>query len=58
MTETEVASLLSRTKPASVRGHIEIFKTTTIFDATATNPEWLGEEPDRVKRLIPQVEWE
>jgi aryl-alcohol dehydrogenase-like predicted oxidoreductase len=58
MTEEEVAFLLSRTKPASVRGHIEIFKTTTIFDATATNPEWLGEEPDRVKRLIPQVEWE
>jgi hypothetical protein len=58
MTAVDVASLLARTKPASVQGRIEIFKTTTIFDATATNPEWLGEEPDRVKRMIPQVDWE
>jgi aryl-alcohol dehydrogenase-like predicted oxidoreductase len=58
MTEAEVAELLTRTRPASVRGKLELFKTTSIFDATATNPDWLGEEPERVKRLIPQVDWE
>jgi len=30
------------------------FKTMSIFDATATHPEWLGEEPERVQQLMPQ----
>jgi hypothetical protein len=34
-------------------GEYELFKTTSIFDSTATNPSWLREEPQRVKQLMP-----
>lgn len=27
-------------------------KTTSIFDATALNPAWLGEEPERVRQIF------
>ena len=52
MTDAQRSALLAKTaKPAS-RGEFELFKTTSIFDATATNPEWLGEEPARVQQMI------
>ncbi len=52
MSDQEVTSLLARTaKPAS-RGEFEPFKTTSIFDGTAANPDWLGDEPARVQALI------
>jgi predicted aldo/keto reductase-like oxidoreductase len=52
MSDQEVTSLLGRTaKPAS-RGEFEPFKTTSIFDGTAANPDWLGDEPARVQALI------
>ena len=35
------------------KGEFELFKTTSIFDSTATNPEWLGEESERVQRVMP-----
>ncbi len=53
MTEAEVAALLAKTARAAARGEFEPFKTTSIFDATAMNPAWLGEEPKRVQQLIP-----
>jgi predicted aldo/keto reductase-like oxidoreductase len=56
MRPDEVAALLSRTKQAASRGKFEPFKTTTIFDATTTNPDWLGEEPERVRRMIKQLD--
>jgi aryl-alcohol dehydrogenase-like predicted oxidoreductase len=56
MSEAEVTALLARTRQAATRGKFEPFKTSTIFDATATNPDWLGEEPERVKRLITQIQ--
>ena len=55
MSGQEIASVLARTRDTALRGRFEPFKTTTIFDATTTNPEWLGEEPERVKRMIPQI---
>ncbi|HEX9400166.1 MAG TPA: aldo/keto reductase [Anaeromyxobacter sp.] len=54
MTPAEVGALLARTATAASRGEFEPFKTTSIFDATATHPEWLGEEPERVQQLMPQ----
>ncbi len=36
------AALLGRTQPAALDGATELFKTTTHFDATAQNPNWLG----------------
>lgn len=48
-----VAALLAKTAKAAARGEFEPFKTSSIFDATASNPEWLGEEPKRKSDLMP-----
>ena len=53
MTESDRRQLLARTAPAAARGEFEPFKTTSIFDATAQNPSWLGEEPERIRQLVP-----
>jgi len=53
MGQAEVRALLARTAKAASKGEFEPFKTTSIFDATASNPEWLGEEPERVQRVMP-----
>ena len=42
MTGPEVAALLARTKAAAADGQYERFKTTTQFDGTSQNPQWLG----------------
>ncbi len=42
MSETEVASLSARTARAGAEGKYELFKTTTNFDGTVANPQWLG----------------
>lgn len=36
------AALLARTAQAAATGNFEKFKTTSVFDATAHHPEWLG----------------
>jgi aryl-alcohol dehydrogenase-like predicted oxidoreductase len=51
MSSREVASLLAKTLEAAKTGEFEPFKTTSLFDGTARNPEWLGEEPQRVQEL-------
>jgi aryl-alcohol dehydrogenase-like predicted oxidoreductase len=53
MSEAQVQSLLAKTAAAAARGEFEPFKTTSIFDGTAQHPEWLGEEPQRVRELMP-----
>jgi aryl-alcohol dehydrogenase-like predicted oxidoreductase len=53
MSAEEVRTLLARTRPAASRGEYELFKTTSIFDSTATHPEWLGEEAARVREMMP-----
>ena len=53
MTREEVRALLARTAGVASKGEFELFKTTSIFDATAQHPEWLGEEPEWVKALMP-----
>ncbi|HSB27661.1 MAG TPA: aldo/keto reductase [Pyrinomonadaceae bacterium] len=52
LTPGEVDSLLERTAVAAAKGEFEPFKTTSIFDGTAQNPEWLGEEPERIRKLM------
>jgi len=52
MTPDEVESLLKKTVAAASSGEFEPFKTTSIFDGTAENPEWLGEEPERFQQLM------
>jgi aryl-alcohol dehydrogenase-like predicted oxidoreductase len=53
MTDEQVQGLLSRTAQAAARGEFEPFKTSSIFDSTTSHPEWLGDEPERLKRLMP-----
>ncbi|MFL5381654.1 MAG: aldo/keto reductase [Longimicrobiaceae bacterium] len=53
LSEAEVDALLAKTAPAAARGEFEPFKTSSIFDATAANPEWLGEESEAVQALSP-----
>jgi len=45
--------LLAKTKKAAARGEFELFKTTSIFDGTASTPSWLGDEPERVQQVMP-----
>ncbi len=47
MDAAQVDALLAKTRDAARRGEFELFKTTSIFDATAEHPEWLGDEPER-----------
>ena len=42
LTQSEVASLLERTKPAAGSGQFELYKTTAHFDGTAHKPQMLG----------------
>jgi aryl-alcohol dehydrogenase-like predicted oxidoreductase len=52
MSEAEVNALLARTRAAAARGEFELFKTTSLFDSTAEHPEWLGEEPARLQKMV------
>jgi aryl-alcohol dehydrogenase-like predicted oxidoreductase len=52
MNDAQVKSLLAKTAQAASRGEYELFKTTSVYDGTATHPEWLGEEPPKVQRVI------
>ena len=45
MSETEVERIVWKTRNAAARGQFELFKTSSIYDGTAQNPKWLGEEP-------------
>ena len=47
-----VNALLAKTEQAAARGEYELFKTTSIYDGTAAHPEWLGEEPARIQRVM------
>ena len=53
MGEEELKGLLAKTAQAAESGEFEPFKTSSVFDGTARNPEWLGEEPERLQQLMP-----
>ena len=42
MTSEETAALLAKTRTAALTGRYEPFRTTSQFDGTAWNPQWLG----------------
>ena len=52
LTVPQREALLSRTRAAAARGEFEPFKTSSIFDSTATHPEWLGEEPQSLREMM------
>jgi aryl-alcohol dehydrogenase-like predicted oxidoreductase len=53
-TEDQLKALLAKTAQAAVKGEFEPFKTSSIYDGTAANPGWLGEEPDSLKAILQQ----
>ena len=52
MSDEQVKELLAKIAKAASRGEYELFKTTSVYDGTASHPEWLGEEPPAVQRVI------
>ena len=53
LSKTAITALLRKTAKAAATGRYEPFKTSSIFDGTADHPEWMGEEPERIVRLMP-----
>ena len=51
--DDERDALLRKTRAAAAKGQFEPFKTSSIFDGTAENPKWLGEEPKELRELLP-----
>jgi len=54
MSDHELQALLAKTSSLAATGMFEPFKTTSIFDGTAKNPAWLGEEPHELQQLMPE----
>jgi len=52
MAEEQVQALLAKTATAGATGEFEPFKTSSIFDGTAQNPDWLGQEPQHIQQLM------
>lgn len=52
MNSSEVQALLKKTEAAASHGEFELFKTSSIYDSTATNPSWLGEEPQHIRGMM------
>ncbi len=44
LSDSDTNRILDRTREAALEGKYELFKTSTHFDGTAHNPDWLGEE--------------
>lgn len=51
--DADIGALLAKTAKAASRGEFEPFKTSSLFDGTAVNPDWLGKEPARLQKLMP-----
>jgi aryl-alcohol dehydrogenase-like predicted oxidoreductase len=53
LSDEERGALLAKTTKAAATGRFEPFKISSIFDSTAQNPQWLGEEPAKYQELMP-----
>ncbi len=53
LNRAEMTLLLAKTEAAAVAGKYELFKTTSHFDSTAKNPDWLGGDTPEVRKLAP-----
>ncbi len=52
LSDVELQAILAKTAGAAKTGAFELFKTTSVYDGTAQNPKWLGEEPERVQAVM------
>ena len=53
ISKAELAVIVAKTKDAASNGQWELFKTSSHFDSTAKNADWLGEESPHVKAVAP-----
>src|ERR1700749_4912355 len=53
MNRTQMEQLLAKTKEMALAGKYELFKTSSHFDSTAKNPDWLGGDTRAVQALAP-----
>ena len=51
----QMAAVLERTAPHAEDGKWELFKTSALFDSTATHPQWLGTTSPHVKKVAPPM---
>jgi len=49
----ELDAVLAKTAKAAAHGELEPLETRAVFDSSAQNPAWLGEEPERLRALMP-----
>ena len=52
LSDVELEAILAKSRPAARHGAFELFKTTSVYDGTAQNPKWLGEEPEAVQAVM------
>ena len=50
--EEQLSALLAKTQKAAAKGEFEPFKTSSVYDGTAQNVSWLGQEPERLQALM------
>lgn len=55
MNREQVTKLLAKTKEVAMAGKYELFKTSSHFDSTAKNPDWLGGDTPAVQQLAPSA---
>jgi BioD-like phosphotransacetylase family protein len=53
LSSEERNGILQKTAAAASGGKFELFKTSSIFDGTAKNLDWMGEEPARLQQMMP-----
>jgi aryl-alcohol dehydrogenase-like predicted oxidoreductase len=52
LTGEQVNTLLAKTAACAAMGRFEPFKVSSIYDGTAQNPQWLGEETFQIDQLM------
>lgn len=52
LSDAELKAILDKAEPAAKEGRFELFKTTSVYDGTAQNPQWLGDEPARIQAVM------
>jgi aryl-alcohol dehydrogenase-like predicted oxidoreductase len=54
LNDEELGAMLAKTAQAAKTGEFELFKTSSIYDGTAQNLKWMGEEPEHVLAVMPE----
>ncbi len=55
VSKEQIAGILARTQPQAMDGRWELFKTSAVFDSTASHPQWLGGVSPHAKQVAPSM---